>query len=116
MTTTRDKGVSRLESQIRFTRTVAARAVREMHAAVLKDLQAAEERARAAERRAARVERRLMMARRRARRAERQLKRAHLRARHAERDLAMVQQSTTWKVGRVVIAGPAYLRRVIRQG
>ena len=98
--TARDEGLARLEVELRLARQFGARAAREMHGVVLADLAAAERRARQAERRAAV--------------AEQRAKRARRRARRAERELALIRRSTTWRVGRVVIAGPAHLRRLVR--
>ncbi len=91
------EGYLRLEQELKVSRRWGRRAVREMHAAMLKDLRAAEGRARRAERRTA-------QARTRATRAEQ-------RAARAERELAQLRQSATWRAGRVVLAVPSRLRR-----
>lgn len=92
-----DRGLGRLETELRAARRFGARATKQVHAAVLVDLRRAEQRAKRAERRA--VE------------AEQSARRAERRARRAERELAAVRASTTWRVGRAVVAVPARLRR-----
>ena len=91
------EGYLRLEQELRASRRWGRRAVKEMHAAMLKDLRAAEGRAR-------RAERRTDEARKRAKRAEQ-------RAVRAERELAELKQSTTWRAGRALLAVPARLKR-----
>lgn len=93
----RSVGYLRLEQELRASRRWGRRAVQEMHAVMLKDLRAAEGRAR-------RAERRTNEARKRAKRAEQ-------RAARAERELAQLRQSATWRTGRVVLAVPSRLRR-----
>lgn len=67
----RDEGVARLESALAGTRLNAARALRELHAAMWRDLRRAERRAERAERRAEELAAELRLLRRRLRRAER---------------------------------------------
>lgn len=98
------EGYLRLEQELKVARRWGRRAVREMHATMVKDL-------RAAERRARRAERRTAEARQRARRAERRARAAEERAARAERELAEVRSSTTWRVGRALVAVPSRLKR-----
>lgn len=91
------EGYLRLEQELRTARRWGRRAVKEMHAAMLKDLRAAEGRARRAERRTAE-------ARQRAKNAEK-------RAARAEKELAELRRSATWRAGRAVLALPSRLKR-----
>lgn len=91
------EGYVRLEQELRVSRRWGRRAVKEMHAAMLKDLRAAEGRAR-------RAERRTEEARKRAKRAEQ-------RATRAERELAELRQSATWRAGRALLAVPSRIKR-----
>lgn len=91
------RGYFLLEREVRVARRWGRRAVREMHATMVKDL-------RAAERRALRAERRTAEAQQRAKRAEQ-------RAVRAERELAELRQSATWRAGRALLAVPSRLRR-----
>lgn len=91
------EGYVRLEQELRVSRRWGQRAVKEMHAAMLKDLRAAEGRAR-------RAERRTEEARKRAKRAEQ-------RATRAERELAELRKSATWRAGRALLAVPSRLKR-----
>lgn len=90
------EGYVRLEQELRVSRRWGQRAVKEMHAVMLKDLRAAEGRAR-------RAERRTEEARKRAKRAEQ-------RATRAERELAELRQSTVVRTGRRLAAVSARLR------
>lgn len=92
-----DRGLRRLEAELRAARRFGARATRQMHAVVLADLRRAEQRARRAERRAHQAEQR-------AQRAER-------RVRRLEEELAEVRASATWRAGRAVVALPARVRK-----
>lgn len=87
-------GLKRLETELRVARRWGARATREMHTALVRDVAAAEKRARV---------------------AERQADRARKRAADAERELARLRESATWKAGRVVVAVPARLRRLAKR-
>jgi hypothetical protein len=91
------EGYLRLEQELKVSRRWGRRAVKDMHAVMLKDLRAAEGRARRAERRTAE-------ARKRAKRAEQ-------RAVRAERELAELRQSATWRAGRALLAVPSRLKR-----
>ena len=78
-----DRGLRRLEAELRAARRFGARATRQMHAVVLADLRRAEQRAQRAERRVRRL----------------------------EKELAEVRASATWRAGRAVVALPARVRR-----
>ena len=67
----RDEGVARLESTLAGTRMNAERALRELYAAMRRDVRRAERRAERAERKAAELRQELQKVRRRLRRAER---------------------------------------------
>ncbi|MBS45054.1 MAG: hypothetical protein CMH83_18170 [Nocardioides sp.] len=89
--------VRRLEGLLGEARRFGRRSTRQMHQAVTSDLADAEAALAAAEERADRAEKRLAKARGRADRAE--------------AELAELRASTTWRVGRAVVAVPARLRR-----
>lgn len=99
-----EAGLKKLEDELARARRFGARAAKEMHARVTKDLRAAEGRARRAEQRAAE-------ATKRAAQAEQRAVKAAKRAQRAERELAAVKESTSWKVGHAVVSVPARLRR-----
>lgn len=89
--------VKLLELQLADNRRWSRKVTRDLHRTLLADVRAAEQRADAAEKRAAQAERRLAAARRR--------------ARQARAEVATIKDSSTWKVGRVVVAVPARLMR-----
>ncbi|MDQ3484919.1 MAG: hypothetical protein M3445_05850 [Actinomycetota bacterium] len=93
-------GLKRLERELRVARRHGAKAIKQMHAALVADVRRAERRAEKAETEAAE-------AIRRARQAER-------RARRAEAELVEIRSSRTWKTGRAVLAAPARIRRLGR--
>lgn len=99
-----EAGLKKLEDELVRARRFGTRATKEMHARVVKDLRAAEGRARRAEQRAAE-------AMKRATQAEQKAARAAKRAQRAERELAAVKGSTSWKVGHAVVSVPARLKR-----
>lgn len=99
-----EAGLKRLEQELVLARRFGARASREMHQRVIKDLRAAEGRARRAEHRAAE-------AMKRATQAERMATRATKRAQRAERELDKLKQSTSWRLGQAVVSVPARLKR-----
>lgn len=89
--------IKRLERELASARKWSMKSTRQLHAAMLKDVRAAERRARQAERRAVAAEERLA--------------RAHQRVRAAEAEAAAVRESATWRAGRVLVAVPARLKR-----
>ncbi len=90
MSDPRPPGLRKLENELAAARRFGARATKQLHAAMLADVRAAEERAEDAVRRA---------------------RRAEQRARRAEDELARLRSSTTWRAGRVLVAVPARLAR-----
>lgn len=91
------EGYLRLERELKSARRWGRRAVKDMHGAMLKDLRAAEGRAR-------RAERRTVEARKRAKRAE---KRVAL----LERELSELKRSPTVRAGRKLAAVSSRLKR-----
>ncbi len=89
--------LTRLTREIAVARRHGARAIKQMHGALVADLRQAEKRAEKAEKLAAE-------ATRRARQAER-------RARRAEAELAEIRSSRTWRTGRAVLAVPSKIKR-----
>ncbi len=89
--------VGRLERTLADERKFAVRSTRQLHRVLLKDVKKAQQRAAAAEARAAEAEKQLAAARKRAKRAE--------------AELAEIKASTTWKAGRAVTAVPGRLKR-----
>jgi hypothetical protein len=89
--------VLRLERQLGNNRKWSRKATRQLHGTMLKEIQAAERRARQAERRAEAAEKRLA--------------KAQGRARAAEAEVAALHDSATWKAGRAVVAVPAKLKQ-----
>ncbi len=99
-----EAGLKKLEDELVRARRFGARATKEMQVRVVKDLRAAEGRARRAEQRAAE-------AMTRAGEAEQKATRAAKRAQRAERELAAIKDSTSWRVGHAVVSVPARLKR-----
>lgn len=89
--------VKRLERQLGNARKWSIKATQDLHRSMLKEVKAAEQRARKAERRATEAEKRLAQAQRR--------------ARQAEAELETIKASNTWKAGRTVVAVPARIKR-----
>lgn len=92
--------VARLERLLADQRRFARRMGRQLHTRLRRELKEAEQRARAADRRADR--------------AEQQLRAARSRAEAAEAELARVRESPTWRAGRAVLAVPRRLRDLPR--
>jgi len=90
-------GLRLLERELRVARRHGAKAIQQMHAALVADVRQAERRAEKAERQAAEATRRARQAERRARRAEAQL--------------VEIRSSRTWRTGRAVLAAPMRLAR-----
>ena len=101
--------VTRLERLLAQSRANGERGLRQLHAVMRRDLEAARRRARQAEQRARKAERR-------ADQAERRLANATSRAQRAEKQLAQFRASRTWKAGRLVTAVPRRVARVVRKG
>ncbi len=89
--------VKRLERALADSRKFSLKSTRQLHATMLKDVQAAERRARQAEKRATAAEQRLA--------------KAQQRLRAAEAEIVAVHESATWKAGRAVVAVPARVKR-----
>lgn len=89
------EGVRRLEAELRATRRNGARALKQLHAAMVRDLHESEKRAAS---------------------AEKQLAAARRRAKSAEAELARLRASGTWRAGRAVTAVPSAVRRRLRGG
>ena len=89
--------IRRLERELASAQKWSMKSTRQLHATMVKDLKAAEKRARQAERRAANAEERVT--------------RLQKRAREAEAEVAAVRESATWKAGRAVVAVPAKVKR-----
>lgn len=92
--------IMRLERDLASARKWSMKSTRQLHAAVFKDVRAAERRAKQAEQRAVA--------------AEERVEKLQKRARKAEAELAEVRSSATWKAGRVVVGVPARLKRLGR--
>ncbi|WP_323791784.1 hypothetical protein [Nocardioides sp.] len=92
--------IKRLERDLASARKWSMKSTRQLHAAVSKDVRAAERRAKQAEDRAVA--------------AEERIEKLQKRARKAEAELAEVRNSATWKAGRVVVGVPGKLKRLGR--
>ena len=116
MSDLQNDGVARLERLLAQSRAHGQRGLRQLHAVMLLDIEAALLRARQAEQRT-RKGRTLGQekAERRADHAERRLANARSRAERAEEQLAQLQASRTWKAGRLVTAVPRRVAKVVRK-
>jgi hypothetical protein len=99
--------LTRLQAVLDRNLEHSSRAVRDMYASVATDLEAAMVRLRLAERRATEAEERAETLRL-------HLERAISRAAHAEQEISAVRASATWKVGRVFVALPGRVRRLVK--
>jgi hypothetical protein len=89
--------------------------LRQLHAVMRRDIEAARQRARQAEQRTRKAERWARKAERRTAHAERRLANARSRALHAEEQLAQVLASRTWRAGRLVTAVPRRVAKLVRE-
>lgn len=104
----RDSVIERLQAELARTRRNSARATREIHGVVVRDLEASLARLESANRRVAEVQAEIQALQVRVDEAE-------ARAKHAERQQAALRASATWKAGRLVVAIPARIRRLGRR-